>query len=74
MKKCRLSLEVTHWVTSDLTLTLNSEISYDNHDPLAVTVVLDADGERPVRWIFARDLLADGLSARVGEGDRKSVG
>ncbi|MEW2515472.1 SsgA family sporulation/cell division regulator [Streptomyces sp. NPDC046870] len=69
MKKCRLSLEVTHWVTSDLTLTLNSEISYDTHDPLAVTVVLDADGERPVRWIFARDLLADGLSARVGEGD-----
>ncbi|ALO99218.1 Cell division protein, regulatory protein [Streptomyces hygroscopicus subsp. limoneus] len=69
MKKCQLSLEVTHWVTSDLTLTLNSEISYDTHDPLAVTLVLDSDGERPVRWVFSRDLLADGMSARVGEGD-----
>ncbi|MFG2357046.1 SsgA family sporulation/cell division regulator [Streptomyces sp. NPDC048521] len=69
MKNSQLSLEITHWVTSELTLTLDCEISYDTHDPLAVTLVLDTDGPRPVRWVFSRDLLADGMTARVGEGD-----
>ncbi|MFF4836727.1 SsgA family sporulation/cell division regulator [Streptomyces sp. NPDC001315] len=69
MKKCHLSLQITHWVISDLALTLKCELSYNSADPLAVTMVLDTDRERPVRWVFSRELLAEGLTARVGEGD-----
>ncbi|MGP4045993.1 SsgA family sporulation/cell division regulator [Streptomyces sp. 2A115] len=69
MKKRHLSLTITHWVISDLAVTLNCEFSYNTHDPLAVTLILDTDGERPVRWIFARELLAEGMAARAGEGD-----
>ncbi|MER6120662.1 SsgA family sporulation/cell division regulator [Streptomyces sp. NPDC001743] len=69
MKKCHLSLEITHWVTHELALDLDCEFTYDTSDPLAVTLVLGADSERSVRWIFCRQLLADGLTARVGEGE-----
>ncbi|MGW0856629.1 SsgA family sporulation/cell division regulator [Streptomyces sp. NPDC002690] len=68
MTKCHLSLEITHWVTSDLDLDLKCEFSYDTSDPLAVTLNLDTEGPRPVRWVFCRDLLADGMAARRGEG------
>ncbi len=69
MKKCHLSLEITHWVTPTLARELKCAFSYDTGDPLAVTLVLDADGERPVRWNLCRDLLADGMVAEAGEGE-----
>ncbi|SEE58498.1 SsgA family sporulation/cell division regulator [Streptomyces sp. TLI_105] len=69
MKKCHLSLESTLWVTTELPLDLTCEFSYDTSDPLAVTLVLDSEGERPVRWNFCRQLLADGLVARAGQGE-----
>ena len=69
MKKCHLALEITLWVCSELDLPLQGEFSYDTQDPLAVIVVFDTDGVRPVTWALSRDLLADGLAARVGEGD-----
>ncbi|MFF3606776.1 SsgA family sporulation/cell division regulator [Streptomyces sp. NPDC002463] len=69
MKQCHLSLEITLWGTSELPLELNCEFSYDTRDPLAVTLILNSDGERPVRWNLCRRLLADGLVSRVGEGD-----
>ncbi|MGV9915455.1 SsgA family sporulation/cell division regulator [Streptomyces tendae] len=69
MKKCHLSLKIAHWVTPDLLVVLKCEFSYDPADPLAVTLDLDTDGARAVRWIFCRQLLADGLVSRVGEGD-----
>jgi hypothetical protein len=45
-----------------------AELEYDTRDPYAVAVVLHA-GPSAVRWLFGRDLLADGLLARRGEGD-----
>ncbi|GHB11240.1 hypothetical protein GCM10010330_76520 [Streptomyces tendae] len=69
MNKCNLTLDVARWLSPELALTLSCEFSYAEQDPFAVTVVLDADGKRPVRWVLSRDLLADGLSARTGEGD-----
>ena len=69
MKKYHLTLEIARWLSSDLALTLSCEFSYAEHDPFAVTLVLGTDGELPVRWILSRDLLADGLTARSGEGD-----
>ncbi|GGM13760.1 hypothetical protein GCM10010129_67310 [Streptomyces fumigatiscleroticus] len=69
MNKSHLALEITRWVTSELSLELNCEFSYDTCDPLAVTLTLDTDDERPVRWVFCRQLLADGLITRAGEGE-----
>ncbi|WP_410676273.1 SsgA family sporulation/cell division regulator [Amycolatopsis sp. cmx-4-68] len=45
-----------------------AELEYDTRDPYAVSVVLHA-GASAVRWLFGRDLLADGLLGRCGDGD-----
>lgn len=45
-----------------------AELEYDTRDPYAVAVVLHA-GASAVRWLFGRDLLADGLLAHCGDGD-----
>ncbi|MFE6888482.1 SsgA family sporulation/cell division regulator [Streptomyces sp. NPDC057694] len=64
-----LPVEMTHWVTSMLALGRAGEFSYDTRDPLAVTLIVETDGGRLVRWVFARELLTEGLAARAGEGD-----
>jgi hypothetical protein len=47
---------------------LDVELRYDCADPYAVSLVLmGPDG--PEVWAFARDLLVDGLSDSVGDGD-----
>jgi Streptomyces sporulation and cell division protein, SsgA len=72
-------MEPTSWVVSrNLTLELidaggttsrlDGELEYDTTDPFAVTAVFRA-GVSPIRWVFARDLLAEGMFAPVGEGD-----
>ncbi|NED94175.1 SsgA family sporulation/cell division regulator [Phytoactinopolyspora alkaliphila] len=48
---------------------LPAQFHYSARDPLAVTVVFDAQSESPVSWVFARDLLAEGLDGRAGIGD-----
>lgn len=47
---------------------LRAELCYQAADPLAVVAVFHA-GSEPVRWVFARDLLAGGVFAHVGAGD-----
>ncbi|WP_434442032.1 SsgA family sporulation/cell division regulator [Lentzea sp. E54] len=47
---------------------VEAELTYATEDPYAVTVVFHAGGGQ-VTWMFARDLLADGLLAPAGEGD-----
>ncbi|MGW0856925.1 SsgA family sporulation/cell division regulator [Streptomyces sp. NPDC002690] len=69
MKKSHLALEITRWLDDDLASALACEFSYDPHDPLAVTMVFRADSEWPVRWVVSRDLLAEGMTLRAGEGD-----
>jgi Streptomyces sporulation and cell division protein, SsgA len=72
-------MEPTSWVVSrNLALELidaggaasrlEGELEYDATDPFAVTAVFRA-GVTPIRWVFARDLLAEGMFAPVGEGD-----
>jgi hypothetical protein len=72
-------MEPTSWVVSrNLTLELidasgtasrlDGELEYDATDPFAVTAVFRS-GAAPIRWVFARDLLAEGMFAPVGEGD-----
>lgn len=52
-----------------LVLPLQAELRYDIADPIAVTALLYAGGDEPVRWVFARDLLESGLDQRTGVGD-----
>ncbi len=56
-------------LTSEGALPLQAELRYDPADPYAVETLFDAGGDQPVRWVFARDLLAQGLSRAVGELD-----
>lgn len=46
------------------------QLRYDPEDPFAVTVVVSRGAQR-MTWVFARDLLADGIRsvAPLGEGD-----
>ncbi|MGH8825549.1 MAG: SsgA family sporulation/cell division regulator [Jiangellaceae bacterium] len=50
-------------------LLLVAELRYSAQDPLAVEALFDDGSPDPVRWVFARDLLAAGLHRRTGGGD-----
>ncbi|KEI44586.1 SsgA family sporulation/cell division regulator [Saccharopolyspora rectivirgula] len=45
------------------------EMRYDTRDPYAVVAAFRTGRSGWVEWVFARDLLADGLIAPAGEGD-----
>jgi expansin (peptidoglycan-binding protein) len=47
---------------------LDGELEYNAADPFAVAAVFRA-GAAPIRWVFARDLLAEGIFTPMGEGD-----
>jgi hypothetical protein len=47
---------------------IEAELRYDAQDPYAVAVLFHT-GQGTVEWMFARDLLADGLLTPSGEGD-----
>lgn len=43
--------------------------SYHANEPFALTVAFGTDRGHWVEWIFARDLLIDGLTHHTGDGD-----
>jgi capsular exopolysaccharide synthesis family protein len=45
------------------------ELRYDTRDPYAVVAAFRTGRAGWVEWVFARDLLADGLLADAGDGD-----
>ena len=45
------------------------ELSYTSRDPYAVQASFRTGHETTVDWVFARDLLADGLIDSAGSGD-----
>ncbi|GAA2872393.1 SsgA family sporulation/cell division regulator [Pseudonocardia halophobica] len=45
------------------------ELSYSSRDPYAVQASFRTGQGSPVDWVFARDLLADGLLGPAGTGD-----
>jgi hypothetical protein len=49
-------------------LPLQVSLEYDTAEPFAVTTGY-LTGRGVVRWMFSRDLLADGLLAATGDGD-----
>jgi hypothetical protein len=50
-------------------LPVVAELRYSAQDPLTVEALFHDGSPDPVRWVFARDLLAAGLDRRTGDGD-----
>jgi Streptomyces sporulation and cell division protein, SsgA len=48
---------------------LVASLHYSGCDPYAIRMAFHVGTEDPVEWIFARDLLADGLMTPEGDGD-----
>lgn len=65
-----VDVDTAGWVRTDRgTETVDVRLGYDPDDPMAVSVEVTGEG-RHDRWVFARDLLADGLRSMtpLGEG------
>ena len=56
-------------VSAERSRALAARLEYHAAEPYEVRLVFHTDRRDPVTWIFARDLLADGLSRPVGTGD-----
>ena len=48
---------------------LVASLYYSGSDPYAIRMAFHVGAEDPVEWIFARELLADGITTPVGDGD-----
>ncbi len=62
-----LSLQLV--VPGAASLPVSAEYRYDPADPYAVHVGFRTGEDEVVEWTFARQLLADGVTHPVGEGD-----
>jgi hypothetical protein len=62
------ALELHLVVPGSDSLPLLAGLSYDVTDPWAVRVSFDT-GDSGVEWLFARQLLTDGIAFATGEGD-----
>jgi hypothetical protein len=51
------------------TVPLEASFLYSREDPYAVRIAFHAKPDKPVEWIFARDLLSTGIEGRAGRGD-----
>ncbi len=67
----RTSLELRLVVPGGACLPVVADLTYVADDPWAVTVCFQtgAEGDGQVEWMFARQLLTDGIAGTVGEGD-----
>jgi hypothetical protein len=67
----RTELELRLVVPGGPSLPVLADLSYSAADPWAVRVAFQVggDGDGVVEWMFARQLLTDGVAASVGEGD-----
>lgn len=54
---------------SDAVTPVATRWTYDTTEPFAITVAFATDRGRWVEWVFARELLIDGLTEPAGEGD-----
>jgi hypothetical protein len=56
-------------VPQQTVVPLVASLHYSSEDPYAIRVAFHVGLDEPVEWIFARDLLANGLKDRIGLGD-----
>jgi sporulation and cell division protein SsgA len=62
-------LEVLFVTPEGERIPLTAELSYTSTDPYAVRMTFSSNGAEPVEWIFARELLVEGLKAPFGPCD-----
>jgi hypothetical protein len=55
-------------ITAERSVTVPALLDYAAHEPYSVRATFRTS-EGDVNWVFARDLLADGLRKPVGDGD-----
>jgi hypothetical protein len=68
MLPVRADLDLRLVLGGDRTVTVPATLSYSVDEPYAVTTLFrTSDGD--VAWVFGRDLLEDGMTSPVGEGD-----
>jgi len=48
---------------------VDAELNFHSRDPFAIRVVFSVAAAPAVEWVFARELLIDGLAAPAGTGD-----
>lgn len=53
----------------EVPVLVTAHLEYRSSDPYAVTALFDTGADEPVRWVFSRDLLDEGLVHDVGDGD-----
>lgn len=54
---------------ADRLVPVSTRWTYDTQEPYAVTVAFATERGRWVEWVFARDLLIEGLTEPSGDGD-----
>lgn len=54
---------------ADRLTPVSTRWTYDTEEPYAMTVAFATERGRWVEWVFARDLLIEGLTEPSGEGD-----
>jgi hypothetical protein len=68
MMHVQADLELSLVLGGDRTVAVPATLGYDPGEPFAVSALFrTTDGD--ITWVFARDLLEDGLTKPTGEGD-----
>lgn len=65
------SLHLRLLVSATTSLPLPAEFRYRPTDPYAIEATFNTGSAGQVRWVFAREILAAGVSAHAGAGDVK---
>jgi hypothetical protein len=67
----RSSLGLT--LVAEIPLPMTAHLEYRADDPYAVAAAFHTGDDEPVRWVFARDLLDEGLVHPAGDGDVRVI-
>src|ERR1700744_1370828 len=62
-------LGVRQVLSEQTTVPLVARFVYSREDPYAVRVAFHIGPDKPIEWMFARDLLSTGIEERGGLGD-----
>ena len=62
-------LNLVYFAADDVIVPLVADLHYASTDPYAVRLAFHVGTDEPVEWVFSRELLSEGLKARVGAGD-----
>ncbi|MZE73874.1 SsgA family sporulation/cell division regulator [Streptomyces sp. SID5789] len=64
---CALPLRLV--ISDECLLPVPADLRYDTADPYAVHADFHTGAEEPVTWVFAREVLAEGLHRPAGTAD-----